>query len=253
MATPAPAADRRPLAVAGLALSLALLLPGILLPVLTVRGHLDPKGVAGLAPQMLEAGLSDTAIATIRPLLNPLMLPLFDAAPGGIKGALVSRLGAQLGARLGSGPPIEVYHQTRSILGSVRYLYRVGSPTAATLILLFSVLVPFTKAALVLWAVWHRDPALRRRTLHFVELIAKWSMADVFAVALFIAYLAARASQSPSAAGAASIVSFTATFGPGFYCFAAYCLVSLATQQATARWIRGEPSAQPLPIELGPM
>jgi len=230
-------ADRRPLAVAGLAISIALLLPGILAPVITVRGHLDPKGVAALAPQLLEQGLSDTTIATIRPLLNPFMLPLLEAQPGGLKGALVSRLGTELGTRLGSGPPIEVYHQTRSILGSVRYLYKVGSATAATLILLFSVLVPFTKALLVLWAVWHRNPALRRRTLHFVELIAKWSMADVFAVALFIAYLAARASQSPSMPGAVSIVTFTATFGPGFYWFADYCLVSLATQQATARWI----------------
>jgi paraquat-inducible protein A len=241
MAMSAPSTDRRPLAVAGLALSIALLLPGILAPVLTIRGHLDPKGVAGLAPQLLDAGLSDTAIAAIRPLLNPIMLPLFDAAPGGIKGALVSRLGAQLGARLGAGPPIEVYHQTRSILGSVRRLYEVGSPTAATLILLFSVIVPLTKAVLVLWAVWHRDPALRRRTLHFVELIAKWSMADVFVVALFIAYLAARASQSAPGTGVTpSIVTFAATFGPGFYWFAAYCLVSLATQQATARWIMAD-------------
>ena len=244
MGMPAPTTDRRPLALAGLAISIALLLPGILAPVITVRGHLDPKGVATLAPKLLDEGLSDSTIATIRPLLNPFMLPLLEAQPGGLKGALVSRLGAELGTRLGSGPPIEVYHQTRSILGSVRYLYRVRSPIAATLILVFSVLVPFTKALLVLWAVWHRDPALRRRTLHFVELIAKWSMADVFAVALFIAYLAARASQSPSGPGAtASIVTFTATFGPGFYWFAGYCLVSLATQQATARWILSDAGA----------
>lgn len=236
-------ADRRPLALAGLAVSFALLLPGIFAPVITVRGHLDPEGVAALAPKLLDEGLSDTAIAALRPLLNPVMLPWLDAAPGGLKSAMVSRLGAQLGARLGAGPPIEVYHQTRSILGSVRYLYRVRSPTAATLILLFSVIVPLTKAALVLWAVFHREPAARRRTLRFVETIAKWSMADVFAVALFIAYLAARATQTLPGTGAGvapSIVSFTAAFGPGFYWFAAYCLVSLATQQATARWIMSD-------------
>lgn len=241
MAMSLPRADRRPLALAGLAVSFALLLPGIFAPVITVRGHLDPEGVAALAPKLLDEGLSDTAIAALRPLLNPAMLPFLDAAPGGLKTAMVSRLGAQLGARLGAGPPIEVYQQTRSILGSVRYLYRVGSPTAATLILLFSVVVPLTKAALVLWAVWHREPAARRRTLRFVETIAKWSMADVFAVALFIAYLAARATQTlPGTEVAPSIVSFTAAFGPGFYWFAAYCLVSLATQQATARWIMSD-------------
>jgi Paraquat-inducible protein A len=237
-----PSASRRPLALAGLALSLVLLVPGLLAPVITLRGDLDPKGVAGLAPKLLDQGLSDTAIAAIRPMLNPAMLPLFDVTPGGLKAVLVAQLGSMLGARLESGEPIEVYHQTRSILGSVRHLYRVGSPTPATLILLFSVIVPFTKGALVLWAVFRRDATLRRRTLHFVETIAKWSMADVFAVALFIAYLAARASQTAAAPGVApSIVTFTATFGTGFYWFAAYCLVSLATQQATARWIMSDP------------
>ena len=232
---------RYSLALTGLAASLALLLPGILSPVLTVRGYLNPQGVAALAPKLLDEGLSDTAIAAIRPLLNPAMLPLVDATPGGLKGALVTRLGGQLGARLASGDPIEVYQQTRSILGSVRHLYRVGSPLPATLILLFSVIVPLTKAGLVLWAIGHRDATLRRQTLHFVELIAKWSMADVFAVALFIAYLAARASQSlPGTGGSPSIVSFTATFRAGFYWFAGYCLVSLATQQATARWIMAD-------------
>ena len=62
-------------------------------------------------------------------------------------------------------------------------------------------------------------------------------MADVFVVALFIAYLAAQASQTaandPNAGPA--LVAFTADFGPGFYWFAAYCLFSLATQQLTAR------------------
>jgi uncharacterized paraquat-inducible protein A len=74
----------------------------------------------------------------------------------------------------------------------------------------------------------------RRRTLALVEVIAKWSMADVFVVALFITYLAAMASQTTPGAGP-PLVAFTAQFGAGFYWFAAYCLFSLATQQLTAR------------------
>ncbi len=233
--------DRRPLAVAGLGLSLALLIPGIFAPVITVKGHLDPRGLATIAPRLLEEGLSDTAVATLRPLINPAVLPLLDLTPGGLKSALVTQLSGQIGQGLRSAAPIEVYSQTRSILGSVRHLYRVGSTIAATLILLFSVMVPLTKAALVMWAVFHREPGRRRKTLHFVELIAKWSMADVFAVALIITYLAARASQvQPGPGVAPSIVNFSATFGPGFFWFAAYCLVSLATQQATARWIMAD-------------
>ena len=93
---------------------------------------------------------------------------------------------------------------------------------------------PVAKTALVGWAVFGVDGEKRRRTLATVETIAKWSMADVFAVALFILYLAARASQSAPAAGP-PLVAFVAEFGPGFYWFAAYCLFSLASQQLTAR------------------
>jgi hypothetical protein len=228
--------DRRWLATAGLALSVALLVPGLLASVITLRGTLDPDGVSALAPRLLEQGLTDQTVEGLRPLINPAMLPLLEMAPGGLKGALVATLGAQIGTQLKAGPPVEVYLQTRSILGSVQHLYSVGSVTAATLILVFSVLVPFTKIAMVLWALYHRDPARRQRTLNFVEVIAKWSMADVFAVALIIAYLAAQASQTaPGATGAASVVVFDAAFGPGFYWFAAYCIFSLAAQQIIAR------------------
>jgi hypothetical protein len=229
---------RRWFAMAGLGISTAILLPGLILPVISLRGTLDPEGVATLTPQLLEQGLSDEAVAALRPMLNPVLVPVLDNMPGGLKGALVGQLGNQLATQLAAGPEIEVYQQTRSIVGSVRHLYRVGSPVAATLILLFSVVVPFTKASLVMWAIRRDHAGRRRRTLRFVELIAKWSMADVFAMALIIAYLAARASQTPPGPGfVAQPVSFTATFGAGFYWFTAYCLVSLGTQQATARWI----------------
>ena len=69
-------------------------------------------------------------------------------------------------------------------------------------------------------------------------------MADVFVVALFIAYLAAQASQTPPGDRNVSppLLAFTAKFGPGLYWFAGYCLFSLATQQMTARWFtRPEP------------
>jgi uncharacterized paraquat-inducible protein A len=227
---------RRRLALAGLVLAIALLMPGLVLPVITIRGVLQPEGIAELAPKLLDQGISEQSVATLKPLINPAILPLLEAAPGGLRGALVNRLAKQLAADLKSGSEIEVYQQTRSILGSVRHLYSVGSNTAATLILIFSVLVPFVKASLVLWAVYHHDPPRRERTLRFVETIAKWSMADVFAVALFIAYLAAQATQSAGGSSSA-LVTFNATFGPGFYWFAAYCVFSLATQQATARWI----------------
>ena len=228
--------SNRSLALVGLAVSVILLAPGLVAPVITIRGRLDPEGVATLAPQLLSQGITDQTVDALRPMINPAILPLLELAPNGLKGALVSTLGAQIGQGLKGAPPVEVYLQTRSILGSVKHLYEVGSVTAATLILIFSVLVPFTKILLVLWALFSSNVLRRQRTLSFVEVIAKWSMADVFAVALIISYLAAQASQVKPAPGIAPpVVVFDATFGAGFYWFAGYCLFSLALQQIIAR------------------
>ena len=233
---------RRRLALAGILLTLGLLVPGLLLDVITIRGVLQPAGIAELAPKLLSDGISEQSVAAMKPLINPAILPLLEMSPGGLRAALVKQLGDRVAAELRNGQEIVVYEQRRSILSAVRHLYRVGSSTAATLILLFSVIVPFGKALLVSLAVLVRHAGLRRTLLHFVEMIAKWSMADVFAVALFITYLAAQASQAPPGSLTASVVAFTATFGPGFYWFAAYCVVSLATQQITARVLMKEPA-----------
>ena len=231
-------ASRRGLALLGLVVALGLLIPGLFTPVITIRGQLEPEGMATLAPQLLEQGVSTNTIKSLKPLLNPTLLPLLEQDEGGVKKLLVAKLSSEVVAQFKTGAKIEVYKQTRSILGSVQHLYEVRSHVAATLILLFSVIVPLAKLSLGVWAIFHHDPARRQRTLYFVEMIAKWSMADVFAVALFIAYLAATASQTPTGPEfPPAIVSFAATFGPGFYWFAAYCLCSLAAQQATARWL----------------
>lgn len=236
MAVATPTSAR--LVVLGLLIvSIALLIPGLFAPVLTIRGVLTREGVAHMAPIMLQRGLDDETVKTLKSLMNPSMVSMVEALGGDIRKMLIDKLTPQLTAALAKGEEIQVYEQTRSIIGSVQRLYEVGSPVPATLILLFSVIVPLVKGALVAWAMFMRDAAWRLRTLRFVELIAKWSMADVFVVALFIAYLAAQASQTaPGDPNAGPpLVAFTAHFGPGFYWFAAYCLFSLATQQYTFR------------------
>jgi hypothetical protein len=216
--------------------SIGLLIPGLYAPVLSIRGVLTKDGVTSIAPTLIDKGLNDDTINSLKSMLNPAIVGLVTATGGDLRKMIIEKLTPQVTAALQKGvEDVEVYEQTRSILGSVERLYEVGSPVPATLILLFSVIVPFGKAALVSWAMFLTDPERRRRTLKFVESIAKWSMADVFVVALFIAYLAAQASQTPAGSPDPALVSFTADFGPGFYWFTAYCLFSLATQQYSAR------------------
>jgi Paraquat-inducible protein A len=239
------------LVVLGLLLcSVGLLIPGILAPVLTIRGVLTREGIAHVAPAMLERGLSDDTIATLRAMMNPGILAFLEGTGGNLRKIIIEKLAPQITAALQkSGGDVEVYVQTRSIVGAVRRLYEVGSALPATLILLFSVVVPFGKAALVAWSMFVADAARRRRTLTFVEAIAKWSMADVFVVALFITYLAAQASATPTSGpdAAPPLIAFTAHFGPGFYWFTAYCIFSLASQQYTRRLLGPEEAGVPAP------
>ena len=223
-----------------LAISIGLLVPGLFRPVLTIRGVLTPEGIAQMTPVVLDKGLDEDTVGALKALMNPAMLTFLEATGGDIRKMIIERLGPRLTAALQQGVgEVEVYTQTRSIMSAIRNLYDVGSPIPATLILLFSVVVPVTKAALVAIAVFMRNTLQRQRVLNFVAAIAKWSMADVFVVALFITYLAAEASQTPPGnPGAAPLLSFNATFGPGFYWFAAYCIFSLASQQYTARLAR---------------
>jgi hypothetical protein len=225
-----------------LAVSIGLLIPGLFLPVLTIRGVLTREGVAHVAPTMLERGLSDETVAVLKSMMNPTIVTFLEATGGDLRKIILEKLTPQITAALRKNvDDVEVYQQTRSIVGSVRRLYEVGSPVPATLILLFSVIVPLGKGALVAWAMFIGD-AGRRRTLGFVEAIAKWSMADVFVVALFIAYLAAQASTTPPGdrAAAPPLIAFTAHFGAGFYWFAAYCIFSLASQQVSVRMVSGD-------------
>ena len=95
-----------------------------------------------------------------------------------------------------------------------------------------------------MWAVYHRDePRPRGRTLQFVEIIAEVVDGRTCSPWRFHRLPGGAGAPSPLAARRRRCVTFSATFGPGFYWFAAYRLFSLFTQQVTARrLIRGRGS-----------
>lgn len=119
------------------------------------------------------------------------------------------------------GATRELTNETRSVVGAVKSLHETGNNFVAGLIVLFSIVIPVTKAALMVPILARRGTEGSRRLVRFVRAISKWSMADVFAVGMLIALLVAKGTANLSAVA-----------GPGFYCFAAYCLVSNAAFQA---------------------
>ncbi len=118
------------------------------------------------------------------------------------------------------GNTTELFADTRSIIGTARGLHESGNDFVAGLILLFSVIVPFVKGALLVVALVLRDPLRRWQLGRFVASISKWAMADVFVVGVYVAFLSARATDG-----------LDAQLHEGFYWFTAYCLISLASTQ----------------------
>jgi uncharacterized paraquat-inducible protein A len=108
-----------------------------------------------------------------------------------------------------------IYEETQSILRAVQRLYDSKNYFVAGLVLLFSVIVPFIKAGLLAAIFWVKNPATKYRLYLFVRSVSKWAMADVFAVGIFIAFMAGNA-----------IDNLDARLHPGFYYFIAYCLIS---------------------------
>lgn len=111
-------------------------------------------------------------------------------------------------------------NETRSVVSAITSLHDSGNTFVAGLILVFSVVVPLTKATLLIPIFSMRASAQRYRLFVLVQSISKWSMADVFAVGMLISLLAAKGTANLSAIA-----------GPGFYFFASYCLVSNAAFQ----------------------
>jgi uncharacterized paraquat-inducible protein A len=109
----------------------------------------------------------------------------------------------------------EVFRQTQSVLEAVRALHEADNDFVAGLILFFSITVPFLKALALLIILTLKNQVMRYRLYLMVRSLSKWAMADVFAVGVFIAMLAAQGTDN-----------LDGVAGPGFYFFAAYCLVS---------------------------
>ena len=112
----------------------------------------------------------------------------------------------------------DLFTETRSILQTVRNLHQSGNDFVAGLILLFSVIVPFAKGICLLVVLALKDQAKRLKIHKFIDTISKWSMADVFLVGVYVAYLSAKATDN-----------LDATIHEGFYFFTAYCLVSISS------------------------
>lgn len=82
-----------------------------------------------------------------------------------------------------------------TIIGGVVFLWHHGSYPVAAVILIASVVVPLTKIAVLYWLCWtvlrrHRTIPRERTVLYRItEFVGRWSMVDVFVVAILVALI----------------------------------------------------------------
>jgi uncharacterized paraquat-inducible protein A len=118
------------------------------------------------------------------------------------------------------GSQMEMFRETRSILQTVESLHESGNDFVAGLIFFFGVVVPIVKAVVLVGAFFVKRESVKGWMVTFVRAISKWAMNDVFVVAVYVSYLSAKATDN-----------LDAEIEPGFYWFAAYCLLSLLSLQ----------------------
>lgn len=121
-----------------------------------------------------------------------------------------------IGAKIPLLGNFELYNESQSILKTIKALHENDSTFVAVLILLFSVIVPVLKALILITVLLLKNMRSSVKLYKFVGMIGKWSMADVFVVGVFLAFLATGNNEA-----------INAELEIGFYYFTAYCIVSI--------------------------
>ena len=80
--------------------------------------------------------------------------------------------------------------QSRGIVSTIVGLWHAGNGWLAILLFLFSVFIPITKTLLVTATIFARDHELTVKGLNWSRNIGKWSMTDVFVVAILVVFFA---------------------------------------------------------------
>lgn len=114
-----------------------------------------------------------------------------------------------------------IFAETRSILETVQSLREAGYAGVGFMVVTFSVIIPISKGLLIIWT-W-LSPARWRWQL--IALVSKWSMADVFVVAILVAFFTAQATAE-----------LQSSLHQGFYWFTGYCLLSIFSGQCLASY-----------------
>ncbi len=206
--------QRTHIAAITLIIAYILLIPGLMQPFFTLKGDLDHQ-------ILIDQGRK---IITQRSDIPPMLASMADSFLSQVKAEGQS----------------EVYNKTRSILGTAQDLWKDGHPPVAMLIVLFSVIIPVLKGLTLLIAAFMKPGSSRSQLQSGVNVLSKWSMADVFVAGILVAFLATQASQSAN-----GMLKFDAELHNGFWFFTGYCLLSVLSATLMPQSSQTQPLVTP--------
>ncbi|MCX7544003.1 paraquat-inducible protein A [Marinicella gelatinilytica] len=106
--------------------------------------------------------------------------------------------------------------ESKSIVSGIQKLAESGQWVIAGLIFIFTILTPIMKSAVMALILLSRRLHFSKRCITWLQLIGKWSMLDVFVIALLVIYFSTKAGGATDA-----------TLQIGVYYFIAYVLASM--------------------------
>lgn len=122
--------------------------------------------------------------------------------------------------------------ESKGIIGSIVKLYANGSLVVAGVILLFSVIVPsFKTLSLLFVAIFEHSP-FAAKVVRFFKHLGKWSMLDVFVVAILLVYLTGGNSDTSRA-----------EVEIGLYFFLTYVILSMLASLSADRMLHEKETA----------
>ena len=121
--------------------------------------------------------------------------------------------------------------ESKGVIGSIKKLFEGGDILVAIVILLFSVVVPALKITALLFVSTFSKSPFAHTVVRFFKMIGKWSMVDVFVVAVFLVYLTANKGDISRA-----------EVEVGLYFFLAYVIVSMLVSLSADKMLRQKKS-----------
>ncbi len=106
--------------------------------------------------------------------------------------------------------------ESKSIVSALQKLYESGQVAIAVIIFLFTILTPVIKSLMMLVVLFSQNLHFSQKSVRVLKTIGKWSMLDVFVIAILVTYFTTKSGGATDA-----------TLQIGVYYFVAYVIASM--------------------------